>query len=437
MTLPVGAAPGSQGRDLAGWLEYLERLHPSAIDLGLDRVARVRAAMGLDPAFPIITVGGTNGKGSTCAYLEAILLHAGYRVALYTSPHLMRYNERVRVDGREVRDADLVAAFERIEAARGATSLTYFEFGTLAAMQIFLAERVDVAILEVGLGGRLDAVNAFDADCAVLISVDLDHMEFLGDSREAIGREKAGIFRAGRPAICADPHCPDSVREHAQATGAIFLEIGRDFSFDADEIQWRFRAADVVRGGLPPPSLRGAHQLANASAALMALETLRPGLPVPMQAIRAGLVEATMPGRFQVLPGRPVTVLDVAHNPHAARALAANLKAHGDFGRTIAVFAMLADKDATGVVDAVRTTVDDWFIAPLAGPRGGDVARLRRTIETLDPVKPVRSFESPCEAYAAARSEVGLDDRIVVFGSFHTVGEVLASLERPAGSSRG
>jgi len=434
-----GGGSASRPRDLAAWLAYLERLHPSTIDLGLDRVASVRDTMGLAVPFPIVTVGGTNGKGSTCAFLESILRHAGYRVALYTSPHLVRYNERVRVDGREVADEALAAAFERIESTRGPTSLTYFEFGTLAAMQIFVDEEVDVAVLEVGLGGRLDAVNVFDADCAVITSVDLDHMEYLGDTREAIGREKAGIFRPGRPAVCADVDCPSSVREHAQAIGARLLEIGRDFSYESDDLQWRLRTAAGVRGGLPLPALRGAHQLANASAALVALDCLRDRLPVEMQAVRAGLAAASLPGRFQTLPGRPVTVFDVAHNPHAARALAESLVVQGRFGRTIAVFAMLADKDVGGVVEAVRRTVDDWFIAALSGPRAGDARRIEKLVAELDPAKPTRLFRNPEEAYAAAQSEVGLDDRIVVFGSFHTVGDVMAALEREraAGRNRG
>jgi len=424
MTAP--SAPSADA-NLVEWLAYLERLHPVAIEMGLERVAAVRDRMRLSPRFPIFTVGGTNGKGSTCAYLESILRHAGYRVALYTSPHIVRYNERLRLDGEEVDDRSLVAALARVEEARGATSLTYFEFGTLAAVDLAIARNADVAVLEIGLGGRLDAVNAFDPDCALLVSVDLDHMEYLGTTREAIGREKAHIFRHGRPAVCADRECPASVREHARAIGARLIEIGRDFDFDADEVGWRLRGPGGVRGGLPLPALRGSHQLANAAAAIVALDSLRERLPVEMQAVRTGLSDARMPGRFQVLPGRPTMVLDVAHNPHAARALADNLVSQGRFKRTIAVFAMLGDKDVDGVVEAVRRQIDDWFVAPLHGPRAGSVERLASRIAALDPAKPVRTFASPADAWAAARSEAEADDRIAAFGSFHTVAEVITA----------
>ncbi|MGA9162956.1 MAG: bifunctional tetrahydrofolate synthase/dihydrofolate synthase, partial [Thiobacillus sp.] len=311
---------------LADWLARLEQLHPNVIDLGLERVCRVRDAMGLAPTFPLIIVGGTNGKGSTCAYLEAILGAAGYRTGLYTSPHLLRYNERVRIDGKEARDAELVAAFEKIDAARGETSLTYFEFGTLGAMAQFIDAGVDVAILEVGLGGRLDAVNVFDPTAAIVTSVDLDHMDYLGDSREQIGFEKAGIYRAGRPAICADPAPPASLIGHARHIGAALRCVGQDFSARREDDHWTFFGADVTWQALPLPAMPGAYQLRNAAGALAVLESLQAYLPVSEAAIRAGLARAQVPGRFQRIAHAPEVILDVAHNPEAARALAATLR---------------------------------------------------------------------------------------------------------------
>jgi dihydrofolate synthase/folylpolyglutamate synthase len=355
---------------LTEWLERLERLHPRPIDLGLERVEAVRARLGPALTMPLFVVGGTNGKGSVCGLLEAMLRSAGYRTGLYTSPHLLRYNERVRIDGTEADDAALVDAFERIERARADISLTYFEFGTLAAALLFADARLDAAVLEVGLGGRLDAVNVFDADCAVVTSVALDHVQFLGPTREAIGREKAGIFRPGRPAVCADPDPPASLVAHAQACGARLVQIGRDFGYGEGRMQWRYWGPAGKRAGLPYPALRGAHQLANAAAALAALDQLHERLPVHMQSIRAGLTSVSVPGRFQVLPGRPAVILDVAHNAHAAQALARTLGSHGRHARTLAVFAMLADKDIGAVIDAVKDRIDLWHVAGLSVERG-------------------------------------------------------------------
>jgi dihydrofolate synthase/folylpolyglutamate synthase len=414
-------------KSLAEWLEYLERLHPSAIDMGLERVRTVWSRLGIAFDVPIVTVGGTNGKGSICAYLEAILRHAGFRTGLYTSPHLVRYNERVRIDAAEADDATLVRAFERIEAVRRETSLTYFEFGTLAAALVFHAARPDALILEVGLGGRLDAVNIFDADCAVIASVDLDHMAFLGNDREAIGREKAGIMRADRPAICADPDPPLTLIDHARALGARLRLIGRDFGYSADALQWSFWGPVAKHAALALPAMRGAHQLANAAAAIAALDELKLRLPVSMHAIRMGLATASLPGRYQVLPGRPAVVLDVAHNPHAARALAANLKAHGRFGRTLAVFAMLADKDIGAVIAAVRSEIDAWYVATLDVARGASAAAVAALVASHDQGKSVQVFGSALEAYRAACRIAGEGDRILVFGSFHTVAEILAA----------
>lgn len=385
--------------------------------------------MGLRFDVPVITVGGTNGKGSVCAFLEAILREAGYRVGLYTSPHVVRYNERVRIDAVEASDEALVAAFERVEAARGATSLTYFEMGTLAAASLFAHADLDVVILEVGLGGRLDAVNVFDPDCAVVVTVDLDHMDYLGPTREHIGREKAGIFRAGRPAIYGEADPPQSLLDHARGIGARLLRFGVDFGAERTPQQWKYWGAHGVRNGLPHPALRGPHQIANAAVALAALDELKDRLPVHMQAVRTGLLMAAPPARFQVMPGRPAVVFDVSHNPHAARALAANLRAHVKFTRTLAVFAMLVDKDVAGVVDAVKSQIAAWYVSGLRGARGTTADALVDTVRRCDPGKPVTGFDTLLAAYSAARQGAGEDDRILVFGSFHTVCDVLQAHE--------
>jgi dihydrofolate synthase/folylpolyglutamate synthase len=413
--------------DLAGWLAHIERLHPKTIAMGLERVARVRDALGLAPACPVFVVGGTNGKGSTCAMLEAILLAAGYRVGCYTSPHLMRYNERVRIDGREASDDALCAGFAAVEAARGGVELTYFEFGTLAAMAAFERAGPDALVLEIGLGGRLDAVNAFDADCALLTSVDMDHMEYLGDTRERIGWEKAHIFRAGRPAICGDPLPPATVPEVAAATGADLQVVGRDFGYEGDRQQWRYWGRGGTRAGLAYPALRGANQLLNAASVITALDTLRERLPVSNQAIRQGFALVELPGRFQVLPGRPAVILDVAHNPHAAAVLAENLSNMGFFPTTHAVFAMLRDKDIAAVSRRMAGRVDHWHVASLAAtPRGATAAEVAAALREARAGGVIREHATVAQAYAAAREAADEGDRIVVFGSFHTVAEVMA-----------
>jgi dihydrofolate synthase/folylpolyglutamate synthase len=413
------------GLPLAGWLARLEQLHPSAIDLGLDRVRRVRDALGVAPVFPVLVVGGTNGKGSTCAYLEAILGAAGYTTGLYTSPHLLRYNERVRIAGREASDADLVAAFEKIDVARGDTSLTYFEFGTLGAMLQFLDAGVDVAILEVGLGGRLDAVNVFDADVAIVTSVDLDHMDYLGDTREQIGFEKAGIYRAGRPAVCADPAPPASLLEQARRIGADLRCAERDYSAQREADRWTYRGPELAWPDLPLPAMAGAFQLRNAAAALAALEAVRDRLPVDEAAIRTGLVAARVPGRFQRIAREPDVILDVAHNPEAARALAATLREQPVPGRTLAVVGMLADKDAAGVFAALQCEIDAWWTCTPDSPRAQDATALATLLRAHAGKAPVRVQPNVNVALAEARSAACEDDRILVFGSFYTVAAVL------------
>jgi len=416
-------------RTLAEWLAYIERQHPARIALGLERVDAVRERLGLSVGCPVITVGGTNGKGSICAMLEAILRAAGCRVGLYQSPHLLRYNERVRIDGQEATDAMLCESFAAVESARAGMPLTYFEFGTLGALWLFARARPDVLVLEVGLGGRLDAVNVVDPDCAVLGAIDVDHTDYLGVSREAIGREKAGILRAGRPVVIGDPDPPQSVLEVAQALGARVLQLGKDFGCEAQGAQWRYWGPAGRRVSLAYPALRGRAQLQNAAAAICALETLRERLAVSMQDIRQGLARVTLPGRFQVLPGRPSVVLDVAHNPQAARVLAANLAASGYAPETIAVLGMLADKDLDGVVAALAQRVTRWHLASLPGPRGAGAAELEAALRRCGVQAAARCHADPLAAFRAARDEAGDDDKIVVFGSFLTVGAIAAELE--------
>jgi dihydrofolate synthase/folylpolyglutamate synthase len=426
----------SRPASLPAWLAYLESLHPKAIAMGLDRVRSVRANLDAPVACPTIVVGGTNGKGSTCAMLQAILRCAGYRVGAYTSPHLLQYNERVRLPGRLATDAELVLAFNAVEDARLATpdaqgaptSLTYFEFGTLAALWLFARSDLDALILEVGLGGRLDAVNIVDGDVAVLTSVDLDHMDYLGLTRSEIGFEKAGIFRPGRPVVCAEPDPPPTVLHAAATIGARLLRVNRDYGYANEGGQWRYRGPGGERYGLPFPALRGAYQLGNAAAALTALAELRLVLAVSAGAVREGLSSVELPGRFQTLPGRPTIVLDVAHNPHAARALADALGAQGFFPETLAVFGMYADKDIDGVIATMTPRVERWYVATLPGPRGASEDVLRKKLVKAGVAsRAIRSFADVAAAYAAAKGAVGEADRIVVFGSFLTVAAALAA----------
>ena len=425
-------------RNLNDWLAHLESLHPKGqggIELGLERVARVKAALGQTQHCPVIVVGGTNGKGSTCAFLDAIYTAAGYRVGCYTSPHLLAYNERVRVGAAPIDDAALCAAFARVEAARQSAgeqgaevALTYFEFGTLAAWEVFAAARVEVAILEVGLGGRLDAVNVYDADCAVVTGIALDHTDWLGDTRDAIGFEKAGIFRAGKPALCADPEPPASLVAHAQAIGAHLSLIGRDYAAEPEAAGWRWRGpwglGDAV---LPRPGLPGAWQLNNAATVRYVVELLAERLPVRAEAFAAGLSRARLSGRFQVLPGRPTVILDVAHNPQAAAGLVANLAAQTGFGRTLMVVGMLADKDIEGALAALAGAVDAWFLARLDVPRGASAERLAEALQAVDARGSVARCASPAEALERAAKEAGENDRIVVCGSFYTVAAALGA----------
>ena len=422
---------------LAEWLAHCERLHPKTIDLSLERVQRVRARLSVDFACPVFTVAGTNGKGSTCAMLEAILRASGYRVGVYTSPHLVHFEERCRVDGEVIEAAQLLPHFAAVEAARADETLTYFEFTTLVILRLLAGAELDAVVLEVGLGGRLDAVNLIDTDCAILTSIDLDHMDYLGPDRESIGREKAGILRPGRPAIVADPLPPRSVLDQAREIGADLWRAGIDFNFQGDPQQWGWAGRARRHHGLAYPALRGANQLLNASGVLAALEAMRPRLPVTAQAVRNGLAMVELPGRFQIVPGEPTLVLDVAHNPHAVSTLTANLDQMGYHPRTHAVFGAMKDKDIESMFARMLVLVDRWYFSALPTPRAASVEELVALharalaarpagLAPLPPHEPHGTYSAPRTALLAALDAADPADRIVVFGSFFTVGGVLA-----------
>jgi dihydrofolate synthase/folylpolyglutamate synthase len=426
---------------LEDWLAHCERLHPVAIDMGLDRVRRVAQRMGLAMPCPVITVAGTNGKGSTCAMLEAIYGEAGYRTGVYTSPHLVRFEERCRIQGEAVTSDVLLPAFAEVEAARTggdheeAVSLSYFEFTTLAILRTLSQSGLDVVILEVGLGGRLDAVNIIDTDCAVITCIALDHMAILGPDREAIGYEKAGIMRTGRPVVVSDPVPPQSVLDRALEVGADLWRLGKDFHFAGDQQQWGWAMHPSHGGrrysGLAYPALRGANQLLNASGVLAAIEALRPRLPVTAQAVRNGLALVELPGRFQIVPGTPTLVLDVAHNPHSVAALAENLDAMGFYPTTHAVFGAMADKDLAAMLERIAPLIDRWYVTDLPLPRASSATALAQLLDSLPATAPggksrvAGCHARPLDALRAAVSAADPADRIVVFGSFFTVGGVL------------
>ncbi|MDT8998792.1 bifunctional tetrahydrofolate synthase/dihydrofolate synthase [Paucibacter sp. APW11] len=419
---------------LDDWLAHCERLHPKEIDMGLARMHQMRDRLGLHFDVPVVMVAGTNGKGSTCAMLEAIALQAGYRVGLYQKPHLVHFQERCRVGGAPVEAESLLAHFEAIEAARGELALTYFEFTTLAIMRRLAAEPLDLVILEVGLGGRLDAVNAIDADCSVITSIDLDHTEYLGPDRESVGREKAHIMRAGRPVIVSDPLPPASIAAYAAEVGADLRQLGRDFSYSGDRQQWNWVGRSKRFSGMAYPALRGVNQLLNASGVLAVFEALHQRLPISAQAVRTGLALVELPGRFQVVPGQPMLVLDVAHNPHAVAALAQNLDQMGFFPHTHAVFGAMADKDLATILGRIAPLVDSWHFTDLPLPRAATAAALAQAFETERTAGRLRcpqalamaQHANPMEALQAAAADAEPADRILAFGSFHTVGGVLA-----------
>jgi dihydrofolate synthase/folylpolyglutamate synthase len=412
---------------LADWLAWQQAAHPAEVDPGLERVGEVWRRLGRSQAATVLTVGGTNGKGSACAYLDAILRAAGYETGLFTSPHLSRYNERIRIRGREIADADLLEAFAEIDAARGDVSLTFFEWNTLAAFVAFARARVDVAVLEVGMGGRLDAVNLQDADAAGVVSVGLDHREWLGSTVEAIGFEKAGIFRAGRPAIFGGRQVPRSVVAHAASIGAKLRLMGTDFDYVERSDGWDYVGFGSRRRELPLPALAGASQLGNAAVALAMLESVEPALLVPDEAVRSGLARVRLPGRFQVIPGRPEWILDVAHNADAAVSLAASLAAHAPGAECLAVCGILADKDIEAIVRALAPRIRRWIAVGLAGPRALEPAELARRIARAG-AQSVVAVADVAAGLARARAECAPGERVVVFGSFLTVGPALAEL---------
>jgi len=421
----------STPKTLQDWLTHCEQLHPTTIDLGLDRVRTVAERMGIRFACPVITVAGTNGKGSTCAMLESILMQAGYRTGVYTSPHLVHFEERLRLNGDPVNATELVAAFASVERARSLNdhniSLTYFEFSTLAILEVMRHSALDVVILEVGLGGRLDAVNIIEPDCAIITSIDLDHMALLGVTREAIGYEKAGIMRTGKPVVVSDPLPPQSVLDRALEVGADLWRVGQDFNVSGDKQQWNWAGRGRRYSGLAYPALRGANQLVNAGGVLAALTALRERLPVTAQAVRNGLVFAELPGRFQIVPGQPTLVLDVAHNPHAAAALALNLDAMGFFPTTHAVFGAMADKDVAALLTRLNPIVDKWYFTDLPTARAAGAAELMQAWQAQNTRKDASASTHPDPESALQAALAGADpaDRIVVFGSFYTVGGVV------------
>ena len=436
----VHKEPPFSSTSLTDWLAHIEALHHKDIDMGLERSRVVAERLGIHFDVPVITVAGTNGKGSTCAMLESILLQSGYRVGLYIKPHFLHFNERARINGEMASDAVLIEQFEAVESARtaGGTSigLTYYEFTTLAILRLLCRAPLEVVILEVGLGGRLDTVNLIDADCAVVTSIDIDHVAYLGNTRAAIAFEKAGIFRTERPAICADPFPPQTLIDHAREIGADLWRFGHEFRYggqeDNNRQQWHYIGRNQRRNSLAYPSLRGANQLLNATAALAALESLADRLPVTQQAVRTGLVMVELPGRFQVLPGRPSVVLDVAHNPHAAAALAENLDNMGFHAYTWAVFGCMQDKDISAIVARLGERIDHWFVTDLPLPRAASAAELADIVVSSGLIVPgnersVRQFAAPGQAWRAAIESAGENDRIVVFGSFHTVAGVMAA----------
>ncbi|MDO9195607.1 bifunctional tetrahydrofolate synthase/dihydrofolate synthase, partial [Rhodoferax sp.] len=410
------------------WLAFCEQLHPKNIDMGLDRVKVVANRMDIQFACPVITVAGTNGKGSTCAMLESILGQAGYRTGVYTSPHLVHFEERLRLQGESVNATELIASFASVEKARcqnnAEVSLTYFEFSTLAILNVMAHSQLDVVILEVGLGGRLDAVNIIEPDCAVITSVDLDHMEFLGPDRESIGFEKAGIMRTGRPVVVSDPMPPQSVLDHAKEIDADLWRFGVDFNVSGDKQQWGWAGRGRRYSGLAYPALRGANQLVNAAGVLAALAALRERLPVTAQAVRNGLAFVELPARFQIIPGQPTLVLDVAHNPHSVAALAANLDAMGYFPTTHAVFGAMADKDLASMLVKVGPLIDKWYFTDLPTPRAESAAGLLTKWQAQNARRDATAstYADPQQALQAAIDAADPTDRIVVFGSFYTVG---------------
>ncbi len=415
---------------LQGWLNWQESLHPKAIDLGLERAARVFHALNPEYVKPVtITVAGTNGKGSCIAYLEEIYRTQGYRVGSYTSPHILKYNERIKIDGKAVDDATICRAFEHIESVRDSISLSYFEFGTLAALDIFQQSELDVQLLEVGLGGRLDAVNIIDPDVSIVTSICIDHCDWLGETREAIGREKAGIFRAGIPAVIGDPDPPDSLLQSASAKNAPAYCIGKDFNYLSKHGSWDWVFGQRQLHDLPLPALQGEHQFRNASSVILAIDAIAHKLPVCERSIRQGLSDVHLAGRYQLIAGEVPVLLDVGHNPQAVRALADYLQQRFSGRRVFAVFTMMKDKDIKGVLEIMKPLVERWYVAPLLNPRTATESLMRDAFQAVGINKVDFGFGGFAETYAAAKKNVQNGDLILVFGSFFLVAEFLATIE--------
>ncbi len=416
-------------KTLAEHLAFVEAMHPqTVIELGLGRMRRMLEKLAIRFDCPVITVGGTNGKGSTCAMLEAVYRAAGYKTCVHTSPHLTRFNERARLNGKEMLDAPLAAALAAVEAVRGDEALTYFEYTALAILKAFQNEAPDVVILEIGLGGRLDAINALASDAAIVTTIGVDHEAFLGNTRESVAWEKAHIYRAGKPAVCAEANCPEKLLEVATAIGADLVVRDRDFSIQASRDLMVFKMGEIA-WNLPLPSLEGVNQIDNAAGVLAIVAKLLDRLPVTPEAIAQGLTNTTVVGRFQKIADMPLTYIDVGHNPHAALVLAKNVASLPTTGKKCAVFGMLADKDMQSVAEIMRECFDAWYIAPLPPPRGANVQQLRRAMleAGIDGAK-IKEYSSVEEALVAAQKESQSADALVVFGSFVTVTSVLSSL---------
>jgi dihydrofolate synthase/folylpolyglutamate synthase len=416
---------------LKDWLNWQESLHPLAIDMGLERAARVFGALNPDYRKPVtITVAGTNGKGSCVAFLETIYRAQGYRVGAYTSPHILRYNERIKIDGVPVDDDLICNAFARIEAVRHDTSLSYFEFSTLAALDIFSHSDVDIQILEVGMGGRLDAVNIVDPDVALISSIGIDHVDWLGQTREAIGTEKAGIFRPCTPALIGDPEPPSSLLQCAVDKDARLFCIGKEFGYQKTVNGWHWRFGNQSLENLPPPALKGEHQYRNAATAILAVQQLSPTLPVSLAAICQGLEKVKLVGRFQLIDGKIPLLLDVGHNPEAVKTLAEYLREHCQQQRIRALFSMMKDKDIKSVLELMSPLVYDWFFAPLTNPRAANETQMRAIFEQCGIADVNFGFRTFTEAFAAAKSQSQEGDLLLVFGSFFLVSDCLSALDK-------
>jgi dihydrofolate synthase/folylpolyglutamate synthase len=412
------------------WLDWQLELHPSEIELGLQRVAAVwRRLSPRGLSCPVVSVAGTNGKGSCVAMIDAVCRSAGYRVATYTSPHLVRYNERIKLEGVAVDDHSICEAFEAVDRARDNLTLTYFEFGTLAALYLFAQAAPDLVILEVGLGGRLDAVNIIDADLAIITTIDIDHKEWLGETREAIGREKAGIMRQRRPVVLADPQMPASLFEEAERLGAEVLAAGVDYTWSETPQGWCWHGPDDVSFDLPVPALSGAAQLQNAAAVVMACQRLKGNFEIPESALSKGLAEVRLPGRLHLLPGKPRVLLDVAHNRQSVEGLAAFLDQIAPQARIQAVLGLLYDKDPLAVADIMGGRVDGWHLTDLAGNRGRSSVELAEALRSAGIVTPVHTFADVVAAFQSALGSAQEDDLVLVFGSFRVVGELMRHLD--------